>query len=189
MDRPNHGFDRNASHTEDRYVCDCGYDDCQDADITWMNWAEAEIERLQEQAKGDGYVIDRQQAEIERLQSQNKRLISRGFEDLHDENERLRAVLDAEARNRQRILDEQEAEIERLRADNQELNEALQYVNRNLGERIERLRAALNKVLPDLPRHKGLCVNDNLYLEPEQITFAKCDYCRAREVLQEVSDE
>lgn len=31
--------------------------------------------------------------EIERLQAQNKRLISRGFEDLHDETERLRVAL------------------------------------------------------------------------------------------------
>jgi hypothetical protein len=46
MKRPNHGFDRNASHTEDRYVCDCGYKDCQDADDAWMDWAETEMERL-----------------------------------------------------------------------------------------------------------------------------------------------
>jgi hypothetical protein len=54
---------------------------------------------------------------------------------------------------------------------------------------INALREALRLVLPDLPRHKGECVNDNLYLEPEQITFARCDYCIARSAIAEKDDE
>jgi hypothetical protein len=58
-----------------------------------------------------------------------------------------------------------------------------------LKARIAELEEALQLVLPDLPRHKGECVNDNLYLEPEQITFARCDYCIARSAIAEKDDE
>lgn len=47
LERPRHGFDRDGSHSEDRYVCDCGYDDCGQADAEWMDWAEKRIEQLQ----------------------------------------------------------------------------------------------------------------------------------------------
>lgn len=52
-----------------------------------------EIERLQDQAKGDGYVIDRQQAEIDRLTAAVEGL--RQNRDLaYEKEKRLRAALE-----------------------------------------------------------------------------------------------
>lgn len=35
-ERPDHGFDRNGSHSAGRYVCYCGYENCYEADDHWQ---------------------------------------------------------------------------------------------------------------------------------------------------------
>lgn len=47
MKRPDHGFDRNQFHTEDKYVCNCGREQCWEADYEWMDWAEKRIAKLE----------------------------------------------------------------------------------------------------------------------------------------------
>ena len=81
------------------------------------------------------------------------------------------------------------AELKTLLSVKQETIEAREKEIRRAYRQNERLREALRLVLPDLPRHKGECVNDNRYLEPEQITFVRCDYCIAGETLAEKDDE
>lgn len=71
-----------------------------------------------------GEYIGNLQKEIERLREQyDKHLDDRAA--WQAEIQRLKAVLDAEARNRERILDEQEAEIEKLQAKIERLVPAL----------------------------------------------------------------
>ena len=46
MDRPQHGYDRNASHEHDSYMCTCGSDSefgCTLKDQEWMDWAEDKL--------------------------------------------------------------------------------------------------------------------------------------------------
>ena len=84
-----------------------------------------------------------------------------------------------------KVKDELIAEIERLKQIEKSYI-ALHAISGEQRETIERLKGALRTALADLPRkHKGECENDNLYLEPEQITFGLCDYCIARKALQD----